>query len=209
MDLVPVAAEAALACGHHAGHHALVERLVAEAESDLRDRDAPTASAELALARGVLLRATEPARAAEHFAEAQHGWQDIGRPYEVAKAAERRGEALTCSSPEDAAAHLADAACGFTGLGATGDAARCQHRPRALGVQTSRRPGRRGYGTQLSPRELEVAELLADGATNQDIAQTLFLCPRTVEKHVAPVLAKLRTERRKDIQSSLPIIDSP
>ncbi|MDE1684714.1 ATP-binding protein [Streptomyces neyagawaensis] len=204
MDLVPVAAEAALACGHHT----LVERLVAEAESDLCDRDAPAAPAELALVRGMLLRATEPARAAEHFADAQRRWQDIGRPYEVAKAAERRGEALTCSSPEDAAAHLADATCGFTGLGATGDAARCQHRLRELGVQTSRRPGRRGYGTQLSPRELEVAKLLADGATNQDIAQTLFLSPRTVEKHVARVLAKLRTGR-KNIQSSLPDSDKP
>ncbi|WP_075825324.1 ATP-binding protein [Streptomyces acidiscabies] len=198
LDLVPVAAEAALACGHHAS----AERLVAEAESDLYDRDAPAAQAELALTRGLLLRATDPARAAEHFAEAQHRWQDIGRPYEVAKAAERRGEALTPSSPEDATTHLADAAHGFTELGATGDAARCQRRLRELGVQTSRRPGRRGYGSELSPREREVAKLLADGATNQDIAQTLFLSPRTVEKHVARVLEKLRTER-KNIQSGL------
>ncbi|WP_078912808.1 ATP-binding protein [Streptomyces sp. NRRL S-646] len=168
LDLVPVAAEAALACGHHA----LVERLVAEAESDVCDRDAPAASAELALARGLLLRSTEPARAAEHFAQVQRRWQDIGRPYDVAKAAERRGEALTCSSPDDAAAHLTDAARGFTELGATCDAARCQHRLRELGVQTARRPGRRGYGTQLSPRELEIAKLLADGATNQDIARS-------------------------------------
>ena len=204
MDLVPVAAEAALACGDQAS----VERLVAEAESDLYDRDAPAASAELALARGLSLRATEPARAAEHFAEAQRRWQEIGRPYEVAKAAERRGDALVCSSPDEAAAHLADAARAFTELGATGDAARCQHRLRELGVQTSRRPGRRGYGTQLSPRELEVAKLLADGATNQEIAQTLFLSPRTVEKHVTRVLAKLHT-CRKDIHSSLPDSDRP
>lgn len=96
--------------------------------------------------------------------------------YEATKAAEHRGDALACSSPEDAVAHLADAARGFTELGATGDAARCQHRLRELGVQTSP-PGSRGYGMQLSPREREVAELLAGGATNQDIAQTLFLSP--------------------------------
>jgi len=41
-----------------------------------------------------------------------------------------------------------------------------------------------------------VAGLLAGGATNQDIAQTLFLSPRTVEKHVARVLAKLGTSRK-------------
>ncbi|MEX3101839.1 AAA family ATPase [Streptomyces sp. ST1020] len=199
LDLVPVAVEAALACGDHAS----AERLVAEAESDLRDRDAPAASAELALARGLSLRATEPARAAEHFAEAQRGWQEIGRPYEAAKAAERRADALSCSSPDEAATHLADAARAFTELGATGDAARCRHRLHDLGIQTSRRPGRRGYGTQLSPRELEVAKLLAAGATNQDIAQTLFLSPRTVEKHVTRVLTKLRT-CRKNIHNSLP-----
>ncbi|MET7475938.1 AAA family ATPase [Streptomyces sp. NPDC005648] len=202
--LLPVAVEAALGSGHPQA----AEQLVADAEHGTRDRDAPAASAELALARGVLLRATDPARAAEHFAEAQHRWQDIGRPYEVAKAAERRGEALTCSCPGDAAAHLADAARGFTELGATGDAARCQRRLRKLGAQTSQRPGRRGYGTQLSPRELEIAKLLADGATNQDIAQTLFLSPRTVEKHVARVLTKLGTGR-KDIQGSLPKSDRP
>ncbi|MGJ5890372.1 ATP-binding protein [Streptomyces niveiscabiei] len=199
LDLVPVAVEAALACGDHAS----AERLMAEAESDLRDRDAPAASAELALARGLSLRATEPARAAEHFADAQRGWQEIGRPYEAAKAAERRADALSCSSPDEAATHLTDAAHTFTELGATGDAARCRHRLHDLGIQTSRRPGRRGYGTQLSPRELEVAKLLAAGATNQDIAQTLFLSPRTVEKHVTRVLAKLRT-CRKNIHSSLP-----
>ncbi|WP_435859404.1 LuxR C-terminal-related transcriptional regulator [Streptomyces neyagawaensis] len=71
-----------------------------------------------------------------------------------------------------------------------------------------RRPGRRGYGTQLSPREQEVAELLAGGATKQDIVQTLFLSPRTVEKHVARVLAKLRTGQN-EIHASLPNSDRP
>ncbi|MFC0432540.1 AAA family ATPase [Kutzneria buriramensis] len=201
--LLPVAVEAALACGHPAA----AEQLAAEAEADLSDRDAPAAMAELALARGLLRRATEPARAAEHFAEAQQRWQDIGRPYEVAKAAERRGEALTSVCPEDAASHLADAVRGFTELGATGDAARCHQRLRELGAEALRRPGRRGYGSELSPRELEVAELLAGGATNQDIAQTLFLSPRTVEKHVARVLTKLGTER-KDIHGGRSNSDS-
>ncbi|WP_328752937.1 AAA family ATPase [Streptomyces sp. NBC_00285] len=208
--LLPVAVEAALGCGHRAA----AEQLVTEAESGVRDRDAPAALSELEVAQGLLLlRATGPTattervKAAEHFAEAQRRWQDIGRPYEATKAAEHRGDALACSSPEDAVAHLADAARGFTELGATGDAARCQHRLRELGVQTSP-PGSRGYGMQLSPREREVAELLAGGATNQDIAQTLFLSPRTVEKHVARALVKLRTSR-KNIQSNLPNSDRP
>ncbi|HTI20130.1 MAG TPA: AAA family ATPase [Kutzneria sp.] len=199
--LIPIAVEAAVACGHRA----VAEQLVAEAESGLRGRDAPVALAELDLARGLLLRETEPMLAAEHFAEAQRRWQEIGRPYEVAKAAERRGDALACSSPEDAAAYLAEAARGFAEIGATGDAARCQHRLRELGAEALGRRGlRRGYGNELSPREIEVAELLAGGATNQDIAQTLFLSPRTVEKHVARVLTKLGTSR-KDVHNALPV----
>src|SRR5689334_12681086 len=68
----------------------------------------------------------------------------------------------------------------------------------ALGVEESGRRGRRGFGDELSPRELEVAELLSRSATNSDIAETLFLSPRTVEKHVARILAKLGMDRRAD-----------
>ncbi|WP_233442478.1 ATP-binding protein [Lentzea atacamensis] len=203
VDLVAVAVEAALA----SGHRAQAEQLVTETESGVRERDAPATLAELELARGLLVRATEPARAAEHFAEAQRRWQEIGRPYKVAKAAERRGDALARAGHDHAAAHLTDALRGYTELGATGDAARCQHRLRELGVEALRRPGRRGYGNELSPREQEVAELLAGGATNHDIAQTLFLSLSTVEKHVARVLTKLGTER-KDIQAGLSNSDS-
>lgn len=55
----------------------------------------------------------------------------------------------------------------------------------------------RGYGTELSPREQQVAELLARSSTDHDIAQTLFLSPRTVERHVANVLKKLGTDRKE------------
>ncbi|MDQ0934215.1 helix-turn-helix transcriptional regulator [Streptomyces turgidiscabies] len=202
--LLPVAVEAASACGHRTA----AERLVSEAESGVRGRDAPAALAELELARGLLLRATEPVGAAGHFAEAQRRWREIGRPYEVAKAAERRGDALMGARPEDAAAHLAEALRAYAGLGAVGDAARCRHRLRELGVEAVGSRGRRGYGSELSPREQEVAELLTGGATNQDIARTLFLSPRTVEKHVARVLTKLGRSR-KDVHTTPPDGESP
>ncbi len=41
-----------------------------------------------------------------------------------------------------------------------------------------------------------MADLLARGATNQEIAQALFLSPRTVEQHVARALKKLNATRR-------------
>lgn len=43
----------------------------------------------------------------------------------------------------------------------------------------------------LSPRELQVLSLVAQGRTNSGIARTLYLSERTVETHVAHAIAKL------------------
>ena len=43
----------------------------------------------------------------------------------------------------------------------------------------------------LSPRELEVLRLMADGRTNQEIADELFLSLRTVTTHITAILGKL------------------
>ena len=44
---------------------------------------------------------------------------------------------------------------------------------------------------QLSPREREVLELMAEGRSNQAIADRLFVTPRAVEKHVTSIFSKL------------------
>jgi DNA-binding NarL/FixJ family response regulator len=48
----------------------------------------------------------------------------------------------------------------------------------------------------LSPRELEVARLVADGASNRDAAERLFLSERTVESHVSSIFNKLGIDTR-------------
>ena len=44
---------------------------------------------------------------------------------------------------------------------------------------------------QLTPREREVLELMAEGRSNQAICQRLFISPRAVEKHVTSIFQKL------------------
>jgi DNA-binding CsgD family transcriptional regulator len=201
--LVPVAVEAALACGDRRP----AEQLADDAERALRGRDAPGAGAELATARGLLQQDAEPVVAAEHFAAAAARWRDVGRPYETARATERQGCALAYVEREEAAARFSEALQTYARLGATGDAARCQRTMRDLGLARPASPGRRGYGNRLSPREEQIAELLVEGATNQAIAEALFLSPRTVEAHVAHILRKLSTTR-KAIRFAQPGSDS-
>jgi DNA-binding NarL/FixJ family response regulator len=51
--------------------------------------------------------------------------------------------------------------------------------------------------SKLSAREWEVMELLAEGASTDDVAQRLFLSPTTVRVHVSSVLRKLRVKDRE------------
>ena len=54
-------------------------------------------------------------------------------------------------------------------------------------------------GSPLSPRELEVARLVAQGLTNKQIGQTLYVSERTAENHVQHILAKLGLRNRSQV----------
>jgi DNA-binding CsgD family transcriptional regulator len=51
----------------------------------------------------------------------------------------------------------------------------------------------------LSAREFEVAQLIAAGLTNRQIAGQLFLSPKTISAHITHILAKLGAARRAEI----------
>ena len=51
----------------------------------------------------------------------------------------------------------------------------------------------------LTPREREVVVLLADGLTNAQLAERLYISPRTAAVHVSNVLAKLGMASRTEV----------
>ena len=63
----------------------------------------------------------------------------------------------------------------------------------------------RGRGAELEPwhpltvREFEVAQRIAEGKTNAEIGQELFISPKTASSHVEHILGKLGVTRRAEI----------
>ncbi len=52
---------------------------------------------------------------------------------------------------------------------------------------------------ELSPREMEVLELVSEGASNREIAERLFITPGTVKNHIHSILEKLHLKNRAQI----------
>jgi DNA-binding CsgD family transcriptional regulator len=87
-------------------------------------------------------------------------------------------------------------------LGAAWDVRRADSRLRPLGIRRGSRGPRRRPATgwhALTPTELRVAHLVAEGRSNPDIAAELALSRRTVQSHVSHILAKLGGHSRVDI----------
>ena len=66
---------------------------------------------------------------------------------------------------------------------------------RGLGAGGRTRPRRHGALTQ---RQTEVLALVAAGCSNAEIAERLFISPRTAEHHVADILANLGLRSRAE-----------
>jgi DNA-binding CsgD family transcriptional regulator/tetratricopeptide (TPR) repeat protein len=111
-----------------------------------------------------------------------------------------RGYCRTMLGRSDGTALLDEAAGEFAGLGASyfaelaSAAAKGDNRARSARPVTPGRANRRRDG--LTARELQIAELVADGKRNREIAQDLFLSERTVEVHLANVFGKLKLNSR-------------
>jgi DNA-binding CsgD family transcriptional regulator/tetratricopeptide (TPR) repeat protein len=88
----------------------------------------------------------------------------------------------------------------FEDLGAIATASRLRGdlTDRGVNVPRGRAQRTRDHVAGLTPRQAEVLDLLAEGLTNGEIADRLFVSPRTVEHHVSAILAKLDSSTREE-----------
>lgn len=195
-ELAPARVEALIALGRV---EAAAEATMEFADG-LRGRDIPAPRAGLTLCRGMVAAARgEHARAEVLFARAAARWEALPRPYDGLLARERRADSLTAlGRHEECVADLRDVHRGLSDLGALAAAGRVERRLHELGVTVSRqaRRGRRGYGDQLSPRELEVVRHVVAGRSNREIAEALFRSPKTVAAQLKSAMGKLGASSR-------------
>lgn len=196
-DLAPVTVRAFLSSGLVAEATQYVSRFA----EGLEGRDAPAASAALTLCRATLADHQKDREGAVALYEAaERAWRELPRPYDAALTLESWGRCVVAETPEAGADLLGRSVEAFGRLGAAWDEARVRRVIRELGLAAPkpRQVGRRSYGSELSPREDEVAVLAATGATNREIADDLCLSPWTVANHVASALQKLGLESRRE-----------
>ena len=126
-----------------------------------------------------------------------------GYVYEEARCRWRLAEALLAAGRRDDAAAAASAAHAV--------ATRLEAEPLRGAVEALARRARLDVGAPvaagagaagLTPRELEVLRLVAEGRSNQQIAELLFISRKTASVHVSNILAKLGVHTRVEAAAS-------
>lgn len=183
--------------------------LLGEAEIALGDRGAAatrgrdlidlgrSVGSELIVARGewILGRASDDAEAAvTHYERALSRFRQRSMLLEAGRTRLALARALVGGERGAALEEAQRALASFEALGAARDADEAAGFLREHGVPATR-SGPGGPGN-LTRRERDVLELLGEGLSNPDIAERLFISRKTVEHHVASVLAKLQLSGR-------------
>jgi DNA-binding CsgD family transcriptional regulator/tetratricopeptide (TPR) repeat protein len=177
------------------GDRAAAEGWLATATERALKSGCATALAQATRCRGLLVA---PADRDVAFEEALDWHTRSPRPFERARTELCYGERLRRDRrPGQAVPHLEVAQDIFSVLGATPWLRRCNAELQACGVTTGETVNI--WLRSLTPQEIQVALVVAGGATNRDAATALFLSPRTVEFHLASVYRKLRVRSRSQL----------
>lgn len=118
------------------------------------------------------------------------GFAELGEPYEVARSQVRLAQVRQAGG-DDVSELLAQARTTAEALGAAPLLAEIS----ALGP---RRASAAAGQVQLTPRELEVLALVAEGRSNGEVARQLFISTKTASVHVSNILAKLGASSRTE-----------
>jgi DNA-binding CsgD family transcriptional regulator len=135
------------------------------------------------------------------WAAAAAAWERLGQPYRVAYAGFRQAEALLASGDRESATVVLGRAAEVTGrlgarpldteIKALARRARLNLTPHASAPAVATGASTPAEQLGLTAREAEVLALVAAGRSNRQIAQALFISPKTVSVHVSNLLAKL------------------
>jgi DNA-binding NarL/FixJ family response regulator len=144
-----------------------------------------------------VLLATDRPQAAAHEALAAARLADQrGATIDAARARVIAGTALAATGDRAAAIEALDHAHGaLDAAGARRLRDQAAHQLRRLGRRVPRQ-GRRAAGTALTDREREIADLIAHGHTNRQIAAQLYLSEKTIEARLTKLYAKLGVTTR-------------
>jgi ATP/maltotriose-dependent transcriptional regulator MalT len=148
-------------------------------------------------ARGRGLAASTPDEADEAFGAAYEALQRGPAPFDLARTRLCHGEVLRrLHRPTDARTHLETALDGFEALGAEPWSQRALSELAATG---KRLPPHGGRPVELTPQEAQVANAVASGLSNPEVAAALFVSRKTVEAHLSRVYRKLGVRSRTEL----------
>jgi len=183
-----------------AGNRLLAEAVSEEVAEGARRSGAVGAEAAALRCRGLL------EGDGDALAAAADGFWSCRRRAEAALAAAEAGTTLAAGGRRaEAVEHLERALQFFEEVGAQWPRARTEAALRRLGVRHRRTgPGTVRVGwDSLTPTEVRVARLAADGLTNRQIGQRLFISGRTVETHLGHVYGKLGLATRTQLAAEV------
>jgi DNA-binding CsgD family transcriptional regulator len=178
-----------------AGRRPEAEGALAELESRAKRPGPSWVSAAAARSRGLLAHDGDFER---DFTEAVKGYEAAQLPFERARTELYLGERLRrVGRRSDARPPLRAAFTGFSRFGAGSWAERAARELDATGETVG--PRDVSVADRLTAQELQVAQIVAEGATNREVAAALFLSAKTVEFHLRNVYRKLGLRSRSEL----------